>query len=340
MNSLSNNSIDATENIAIQVLKEYPVSPLGITLIQGGTIKTVWQVRTNSKNFCLKRLNQTLDKATFSSNAQIHIKKAGGNVPGIIPNKAGQPITAYREQLFILYDWVDGTDINFNNPTDLKTSIQGLADFHVHSKGYIPADNSRISTKLGRWPEQYDSMLTKLASWNETALKSSNISHYAAYSKYTSSIIAIGKLALASINESKYNTLTADNSNSIVLCHQDYGKGNAILTDRGVCVLDLDGVTFDLPARDLRKIIGKIAENKNQWQIETIEKIIGWYGAVNPLSPDERKILYIDLLFPHWYYGLVKNMFQNGKAVKAEQIERIAHLEISKVPVLNFKIPT
>jgi spore coat protein I len=38
-----------------------------------------------------------------------------------------------------------------------------------------------------------------------------------------------------------------------VLCHQDYGKGNALLTDEGVMVIDLDNVSFDLPARDLRK---------------------------------------------------------------------------------------
>jgi spore coat protein I len=52
--------------------------------------------------------------------------------------------------------------------------------------------------------------------------------------------------------------MTMEGSDAPVLCHQDYGKGKRLTHSRGgVYVIDLDGVTFDLPSRDLRKIIGK-----------------------------------------------------------------------------------
>lgn len=328
---MSGNVTGNEEITAIAVLKEYPVSPLKITMIQGGTIKTVWKVRTEKTDYCLKRLKQEYEKALFSVNAQIYIKKSGGNVPGIILNKKGQSITSINEQLFVLYEWVEGTDLNFNIPSDLKASIQGLASFHVHSKGYMPVVDSRISTKLGKWPEQYASMLEKLKTWITSASINTVQPHYSAYTKYTPAMIKLGEHALNRLNASKYESLTAEGSSSIVLCHQDFGKGNALQTKSGICVIDLDGVTYDLPARDLRKIIGKNAENKNQWHVETAKEIIGWYNEINPLSKEELEILYTDLLFPHWYYGLVKNLFQNSKTLKAEQIERIAKLEESKV---------
>ena len=333
--SIDNNANISEGKISIAVLKEYDAVPSGISLIQGGTIKTVWRIGTGKGSLCLKRLKQPYDKALFSVNAQIYIKNSGGNVPGIISNKKGEAITEYNGQLFVLYEWIEGTGLDFNNPSDLKNALLGLALFHNFSKGYVPADGSKISSKLGKWPEQYESMLSRLDSWVEIAKAKVSQPNFSTYGKLTASVVDIGRMALKEIKTSAYEELSAVGSNSIVLCHQDYGKGNALLTDKGVYVLDLDGVTFELPARDLRKIIGKAAENKNNWQMEKINEIVNWYEQGSPMSKAEKKILYIDLLFPHWYYGLVKNLFQAGKPVKAFEIERIAMLELSKIPLLK-----
>ncbi|NMA25250.1 MAG: phosphotransferase [Clostridiales bacterium] len=141
--------------------------------------------------------------------------------------------------------------------------------------------------------------------------------------------------AMRRLDTSKYRELTAEHSSVPVLCHQDYGKGNALLTDEGVMVIDLDNVTLDLPSRDLRKIIGKISQDNNRWDKKTIENILLWYSNVSAVSEDERTVLYIDLLFPHWFFGVVKNQYGKLKDIKASDIERIAALERSKAPVLR-----
>lgn len=323
------------EKLALEVLKRYGLAPESMTVIQSGAIKTVWKVKANGRLLCLKRLRQTIDKARFSVNAQIHIKKSGGLVPGIIPDTNRQPVVQYNDQLFVLYEWINGTDLNFGSPSDLKRAVQGLARFHIASRGYRPEGDSRVSTKLGKWPEQYASMKNKLAVWKETALGSLSQPNYTAYAKYSDPMINLANQAIDRLGRSKYGQLTGESSSSIVLCHQDYGKGNAIAAGSDIYVLDLDGVTFDLPARDLRKIIGKIAENKGRWEAGSISEILGWYAEVNPQNEDEREALYTDLLFPHWFYGLVKNLFQGGKPLKASEIERIARLEEVKVPILK-----
>ena len=333
--STDNTMSVSEQKTAIAVLEQYDAPWTDIVLIQGGSIKTVWKIQSNKGSLCLKRLKQSFDKALFSVNAQIYIKNSGGNVPGVIPNKKGEAITSFNDQLFVLYEWIAGHDLDFDKPADLKNALIGLARFHNFSKGYAPADESRISSKLGKWPEQYGSMLNKLSLWKETARENIAQQNFSAYFNHTTAIIDIGRMALDEIKRSTYEELTSAGSNSIVLCHQDYGRGNALLTGKGVCIIDLDGVTFDLPIRDLRKIIGKKAENRNQWQMEAINEITGWYEESNPMSKEERKLLYIDLLFPHWYYGLVKNLFQAGKPVKASEIERIAKLELSKIPILK-----
>jgi len=335
---MSNNFTPVQDNnvTAMNVIKEYDIVPENIKLIQGGTIKTVWKVSSAGGHLCLKRLKQTMDKALFSVNAQIYIKNSGGLVPGVILNRKGNPITEYGGQLFVLYEWIDGRDLNFASPSDLKLALQGLAHFHMASKGYKAPEGARVSSKLGKWPEQYTSMVKKLSEWKDMATRNPSVPQYSVYLAHADNMLSLADKALKMLNETIYSELAKPDSASVVLCHQDYGKGNALAADNGVYVLDLDGVTYDLPVRDLRKIIGKNSENNRQWSAKTIAEITEWYTVINPMNSDEIRILQADLTFPHWFYGLVKNLFQNGKSLKPAEIEKTAVLESSKEEVLEL----
>jgi spore coat protein I len=334
LTEIMNESAASLQQLAVDVLRGYPIEPGSITVIQSGGIKAVWKVETPSGTLCLKRLKQAYDKAGFSVNAQLHIKKAGGRVPSILPDRQGQPLVEYNGQLFVLYEWLEGKDLDFLNPQDLPNAVQGLAAFHIASRGYLPPESSRTSTKLGKWPEQYVSMRNRMIAWKEVAAQNTGLPAHSAYLKHADSITDLADMALDLLEKSKYEELVSPGSPSIVLCHQDFGRGNALLTASGVAVLDLDGVTFDLPARDLRKIIGKLAESNGRWDLEAIRKVTGLYEQVNRLTSDEMEVLYIDLLFPHWFFGLVKNQYQNAKLLKTAEIERTAELELSKVQLL------
>lgn len=332
---IMNESPDSLQQLAIDVLGGYAINPGRITVIQSGGIKAVWKVEAPEGLLCLKRLKQARDKAEFSVNAQIHIKNAGGRVPAILPDRQGQVLTEHDGQLFVLYEWLEGKDLDFMNPQDLPDSVRGLAEFHLASKGYLPPEGARTSSKLGKWPEQYLSMRNRMAAWKEIAAQNAGIQSHAAYSKHVDSMLSLADMALGLLAESGYSELTALDSPSIVLCHQDYGRGNSLLTASGAAVLDLDGVTYDLPSRDLRKIIGKLSERMGRWDADLIRNVLGLYEQVNKLTPDELDVLYVDLLFPHWFFGLVKNQYQNAKLLKAAEIEKTAALELSKVKLLD-----
>ncbi|MCX7709355.1 MAG: CotS family spore coat protein, partial [Clostridia bacterium] len=212
---------------------------------------------------------------------------------------------------------------------------QGLAAFHLASRGYVPPEGAQNSTKQAKWPEEYTAMRSNLKEWKEISQNTSARPDHSAYSNHAEAMIELADLALCLLENSPYFKLTAPGSDSIVLCHQDYGKGNALLTDDGVYVLDLDGVTYDLPVRDLRKIIGKRAEKRGRWAEADIEEVLQAYTAVNPLSAEIREILRIDLIFPHWFFGLTKNLFLKNKFLKPYEIDRIVKLEQAKLALLN-----
>ena len=330
-----NEHIIGLEDIARQVLRQYDINPVKIQIIQQGGIKTVWKVLIEDAVICLKRLNKTYEKALFAAEAQKYIKANGGFVPGIIANKANELITNYNGEIFVLYEWIEGKQISFNNKEEFMAAMEGLAIFHKYSKGYKPPEEARESTKLLKWPEQYRSMLNRMNEWKNTSYQKAGIAVYDAYLKWVDKITALGEKAILYLESSQYKTLSNPEASSVVLCHQDFGKGNALLTPEGLYVLDLDGVTFELAARDLRKIILKTMENRNEWDEAVMNDIISWYEKGNALAQNERKMIYIDLLFPHGFFGCVKNQFLKNKPVKASSVELIGRLEMTKEILLS-----
>jgi spore coat protein I len=334
---LVSNSFESTsylQNLAKEVLKEYNILADDISIIQSGSIKTVWKIKYKNKLLCLKRLRQSYEKASFSVNAQIYVKSAGGNVPGIFLTSDKKAILQHNTELFVLYEWLEGIPLNFNNSADLANAIKGLAAFHLASRGYKPDAAFKISSKINKWPGQYESMHKKLMLWKEEAINKKDSTSFFSYIKVVDPMLALSNNAQRLIVSSPYSALTA-NTESQVLCHQDYGTGNALLGVNGVIILDLDGVTLDLPIRDLRKLIFKYEEPNGKWQSRILCNILDWYSEINLLSNEEKQVLYIDLLFPHRFYGLVKNLFINGKIIKASDIERIAIFEQSKIQLLQ-----
>lgn len=322
------------QDIAQAVLAQYDVNPVKMQIIQQGGIKTVWKVLSDSGSTCLKRLNKSPEKAIFSVEAQKHIKANGGLVPGVIDNKAGGSITYFRDELFVLYEWVDGKQLNFHSKDDFMAAVEGLALFHRCSKGYEPPEAARVSTKLAKWPDQYRSMLNRMREWKDISQQKAGTAVYDAYVKWIDQMIDLGEKAIRHLERSGYDEMSRPGSSSVVLCHQDYGKGNALLTPVGICVLDLDGVTFELAARDLRKIILKTMETQGEWNEQVMKNIISWYEKGYALTRDERNMVYIDCLFPHAFFGSVKNQFQKNKLVKPSSIEKIGRLEMSKQNIL------
>jgi spore coat protein I len=334
MSEATNESKVFLDDLAVRVLQEYNIAPQNIAIIQSGTIKTVWKVKTPDNTLCLKRLKQSYDKVLFSVNAQIYIKNSGGNVPRIMLNRKGQPIVQYNDQLFVVYEWLEGKDLNFSNRIDLEAALRGLAVFHKSSKGYQYPEGARESSKFGRWPEQYTSMKNRFITWKDIALQNTSSRSHSTYLNCVDSMIKAADLALGLIDKSQYKNLSTPNSELKVLCHQDFGKGNAISTPGGLIVLDLDSVTYDFSARDLRKIIGKLAIDKDMLSLDKINDILSWYSSENTITDDEKKILYIDLLFPHWFHGLIKNQYINNKQVNPSEIEKVARFEKAKIPSL------
>lgn len=331
MENESNNYL----SLGSKVLLKYSIAPQNLKILQSKGLKTLWKLMYKNIPLCLKRLNQSYEQALFSVNAQIYILNNGGKVPKVYPNAKGNFITEYNGQLFVLYSWVNGRDMNLENPIDLNLALQSLSKFHADSIGYDAPINSKISSKLGNWPKQYESMKNRMLKIKEICIQSPNNTSYSTYLNHIDPIIEICNTTIDLINNSPYSDLCNINQRESCLCHQDFGTGNVMLSNGNGIVIDLDSVTYDLPARDLRKIIGKRIIKLNDYDIKNIETILKYYETNNILSLKHRAVLKIDLMFPHWFFGLIKNIQKSGELIGGDKISTTSNFEQNKFSILK-----
>ncbi len=321
-----------------QIMAEfYPdLEIFSIHIIQGGGIKTIWKLDTSTGTVCLKRIRKSIPIVKFTTAAQAYLASKHALVARIIPTKDNELFCIHEGFALVLYSWIEGSDLRMDeNWDDLCNGLKGLAEFQLASRGYIPPEDGAVYDRMGVWPDHYNKMYEELMAWKAQS-DAETSSFHQTYSRTSIQMIAMAKQAIELLEASDYAQWVQAIGKHGYMIHQDYGKGNALLTDRGVYILDLDNLAYDLPIRDVRKLISKYMDHLEQWDAKVLERILSCYESVLPLSPAQREILYIDLLFPHKYYGYVKNPFKKGEAGELKKILEDYQFELEKEAIISL----
>lgn len=306
-----------------------------IEVIQDGEIKTIWKIETSAGIACLKRIRKSIPIVKFTTAAQAYLSAKGALVADIIPTKDNQLFFIHEGYALVLYSWINGSDLEMEEVEEHAfLGIKGLAQFHKDSVGFVPPTDCDTYDRMGVWPDHYKKMLEEMKKWKVESTKQTNPFNLA-YINIADEMIEMADQAVQLLQASCYSKWIKEIGEYGYMCHQDYGKGNALQTEKGVYVLDLDNLTYDIPIRDVRKLITKRLEEIESWKLADLERLVSCYESVLPLTEEQRKIIYIDMLFPHNFYGTVKNPFKKGKVGEEKKLLKSYQIEMEKLPVLQ-----
>lgn len=317
-----------------QVLKEYPIAAEALSIVHNEPLKSVYKVKTGDRMLGLKQLDcHHYDRLFFSLSAYDHIYKMGGNIPYIVKTRSNDLVVQKGHHLFFLHEWLHGKKPDFSRDSHLLEAMKGLAKFHSSSKGHeIPLDleNASGHTELAK---EYARIKATLQEWKD-ASKNISLPYHREYLKHADSILEICDIAIELLSNSYFTRYGHTEWTSSVLSPRSLES--AIITEKGLHIVDLEDMGFLLPSDGIRKILGKHADNNNEWRWENISYLVNSYIGINPLDAYELYLLYIDLLFPHCFFYLVKNLFENNRPIRPSDISRMARLEHSKLNLLGF----
>ncbi|MFO7173428.1 MAG: CotS family spore coat protein [Bacillota bacterium] len=307
-----------------QVLEGYGIRGIRLQLVTDNPRKPVWRIRSPQGEFYLKRMAVSPGRLRFILAAMEHLERGGVRLPPVVPTVTGEPYLALGSHLYLLTRAVAGQDLDYG--THLPLIVRSLARFHRAGRGFAPPPEAEVHSHLGRWPEHYRKKLEELDHFRARAASTPNPDAFCRiFLREVPFFRQQIEATLARLADGRYDAWVEKLRAEGCLSHQDYAASNLRLVDGEVLVFDLDSVTCDLPARDLRKLFNKVMK-KGQWDSTLVRRILGLYQEVYPLTADERQVVATDVMFPHLFCGAVNKYF-TGRAADWPPEKLVAKLQ-------------
>ncbi|MDF2959646.1 MAG: CotS family spore coat protein [Paenibacillus sp.] len=330
------------EMMARQVMEHYDMQVHEMVLITSKPDKggAIWKISTDKGNRSIKVLHRRPQRSLFSIGAQEYMAGQGYRVPSFILTKEGNYYVEAGGKLWIVTEWIE--PLLPVSKIDLEGAAElcfGLGEFHKNSKGYVPPFGSEKSSRLYSWAKYYEKIIAKIGwfrdiakAYPETAASASLLAVVDEFERQANEIFERFKT-------SPYPRMIAKGEPHWGLVHQDYGWSNGQMGPGGIWVIDLDGVSFDLPIRDLRKLITSTMDDMGVWDLTWIRGMIDAYHQANPLDQETFEILWLDMAFPNEFYKHVKEIvFEPVTFLQTELepiLQRVMATETSKWQALT-----
>lgn len=324
------------------VLLEYGLADAQVLELRDKGKKTVWQVNSGGRNMVLKKMPTSVSQTRFIADAAGHLISAGVRVPKIVRTKSQEYFVSVENLAYILMEWADGKKPDFTR--DTESILSSLAAFHRGSVGFNQSPGYNRHLHLGTWPDSYQKKKNQLQTY---AIHACTRRDKDKFSKIflQNFELAFKKIdrAIKTLEKSYYREWVELAQTQGCLCHQDFTPKNLRMQrDGGITVFDLDSITVDIPARDLRKIFNKFLKKEGDRKLKTLKLMVSAYQAEYPLTKGQWEVVAADLFFPHLFYGIVDKYYLNrapdwspGKYV--EKLQQSIVAENSKEEVI-FKV--
>ncbi|ACV62016.1 spore coat protein, CotS family [Desulfofarcimen acetoxidans DSM 771] len=282
--------------------------------------KKVWGLQTSKGKKVWKRIPSSNDRAGFMIRVMEYLISKGIKVPRVIKTRFNKNYyLSSQGEIYLLTDWVDGIKPNFND--HLKEIVITLAKFHKYT-AKIEANPSSVFDWRGIWPATYEKRQKRLSEIKQALRGNNEVS--GGLLKSIDYFLKKSKSAANSLENSYYHVWLRRKGAKTGLCHRDFIPQNLSLTGAGeLCIFDFDTLTMDIPAMDLRKLINTCCKEKGKWDVEIVKSVVNFYNSVNPLLDREWEVVFIDLMFPHFFYSLLNKYYTESVQVANYNIERI-----------------
>lgn len=330
------------EHIGYAVLKQYDFSVYSMEIVATKPFKggAIWKIETSDGPKSLKLLHRRPPRSIFSLGAQDYLVNVqNARVPAIVPTKKGQKCVLAANKIWFVAQWIESLTPATNDLEGAKQLCYGLGEFHRLSRGYVPPRNAEVSSRMYKWQKSFKKMSNKIDWFRNIAIAYNDMPASESLLKVVDLYEKQAILATESLQNSKYIELTKYGNEHWGLVHQDYGWSNGQVGTGGVWIIDLDGVSYDIPIRDLRKLVAGMMFDLGNWDPTWMREMIRAYHEANPISKEVYDLLIIDLSFPNAFYRNLKEMiyqpelFLNEDA--AQLIEDILSADATKWPALQ-----
>lgn len=325
-----------TDNYDLRQILSY----WGLKALKWEKVKDVYKVRTNCgyKNLKVSPLN--LKRLTFVHQAIGHLLRQGfPRMYPIIPAKNGSTYLCIAGKAFSLFDWIDGRQCDFTNPSELNESGKILAEFHLHSAGFTPPPNSNMRDQVGKCLQHFEERYQQLLDYAALAQHCPDDTFAQQYLANLPFFLPMAQRAIYKLRNSAYGQLVQLARSRQTFCHGDPAARNFILTpQQQVFMIDFDSCRLDLPVMDLIKFTRRVMK-KHHWNYAVAKFLIDSYQQVQPLNLSELEVMKAVFYFPQKFWRMANRHFKNHAGVSPDRaLHKFEKYLSNKLALAQFEV--
>lgn len=289
-------------------------------------LRKVFLLSTDEGNKILKRVNYGVERIEFISESLDYLKKSYKNIISYNKLKNNLNYIKWKDGTYIVMDILDGREVSFSNPVEIELCAENIALMHNAAEGITSYLSRRykkdfrdqsFKLKLEKAAKDFEYIKTVVDKYeykNEfDKLFLSNADKYIDQIKNTE----------RDIDESSYEKLR-NNDDNIVICHNDLAYHNFLIKNSEVNIIDFDYMTLDLRICDISDFLLKAIKN-SAFDIDKAISAMNSYEKINPLTKEEKELIYIYLKFPKDIYSIITDYyFKRKKWTYAVYLSRLS----------------
>jgi CotS family spore coat protein len=144
----------------------------GFTIQELVPMKGVYMMKTSKGTKCLKKINYGIQKLMYIYKAKEHIIENGfDRIDRYELTPLGTPCAVVNDDKYVVTQWIDGRESDFKKPEELKGAAEALASFHLHARNFIPDENLKARSDIGKLPATLDKRVATLNKMRDIARK-------------------------------------------------------------------------------------------------------------------------------------------------------------------------
>lgn len=255
------------------------------------------------------------NKALFQNCVMEKIRSGGyEKVDLIVPNREGELISRdWEDNKYVVKEWYTGRECDTTNESEIIAAVCNLA--RLHKLMHLGSDSGfrqsftaqepikEIRSKNAELKKIRSFMRKKNAKCEFERLFLNNFSKYFEQATEAEQELCQIEDRLAAARENQQGSI----------CHGDYNHHHILMSGYDIATTNFECCRFDFQINDLYRFMRKILE-KHNWNPKLGMRMLDNYAQVRTISADERRLLYVRMLYPEKFRKLANYYYGSNKA--------------------------
>lgn len=276
------------------------------------------------------------ERAAFLREVLLELKERGFAVEQICATKEGEAVAVDETGTrYWLKDMISGSECSTNREIDMVNALVQLAGLHnalAECGASVPDFMKNEQNDMAKMYQRHYRELVRVKNYVH-ARKAKNEFEHCFWEQYPH-YIEEAKEAIRLLEELDAEGLQWTKS----LCHGDFNQHNVVKTPEGFRIVNFENMCCNAPVVDLANFIRKMME-KNNWEKQLGIRLVQSYDRRRSLSGEEKRLLYLNLLFPEKFWKVSNHYSNSHKAWVSqrdiEKLKRMVEIEPARVSFLE-----